>query len=73
MAAYEVCHDDLSPFTHTNVDISRHACGENPSKVYQDSRMDTVWSVRQTYDKTRQIKKTQEPSTTVPTGPYLMH
>jgi len=38
----------------------KHACGENPSRVYGDTRMDTSWAFRQAYDKARQIKEKQD-------------
>ncbi|KAG9112790.1 hypothetical protein FRC07_007874, partial [Ceratobasidium sp. 392] len=33
----------------------KHACGENPSGVYSQTRMDSIWRFRQAYDKARQI------------------
>ncbi|KAH9176445.1 carbohydrate esterase family 9 protein [Lactarius sanguifluus] len=38
----------------------KHACGENPSRVYRATRMDTFWAFRQAYDRARQIKKEQD-------------
>ncbi|KIK67367.1 hypothetical protein GYMLUDRAFT_37473 [Collybiopsis luxurians FD-317 M1] len=38
----------------------KHACGENPSRVYSDTRMDTIWAFRQAYDKATRIKKQQD-------------
>ncbi|KAH9012023.1 carbohydrate esterase family 9 protein [Lactarius pseudohatsudake] len=42
----------------------KHACdvsiGENPSRVYRATRMDTFWAFRQAYDRARQIKKKQD-------------
>ncbi|KAF9239773.1 hypothetical protein BU15DRAFT_74314 [Melanogaster broomeanus] len=38
----------------------KHACGENPSRVYSGTRMDTVWSYRQAYEHARQIKDKQD-------------
>ncbi|KAH7908470.1 hypothetical protein BJ138DRAFT_352435 [Hygrophoropsis aurantiaca] len=38
----------------------KHACGENPSRSYGGTRMDTVWAYRQAYDKARQIKDKQD-------------
>ncbi|KAH9935457.1 composite domain of metallo-dependent hydrolase [Fomitopsis serialis] len=38
----------------------KHACGENPSRVYGFTRMDTTWSFRQAYEKARQIKVSQD-------------
>ncbi|KAG8717415.1 hypothetical protein FRC09_014312 [Ceratobasidium sp. 395] len=33
----------------------KHACGENPSRVYSQTRMDSIWQFRQAYDKARQL------------------
>ncbi|KIJ61513.1 hypothetical protein HYDPIDRAFT_31124 [Hydnomerulius pinastri MD-312] len=38
----------------------KHACGENPSRSYSGTRMDTVWSYRQAYEHARQIKNKQD-------------
>ncbi|KAF8806405.1 carbohydrate esterase family 9 protein [Phlegmacium glaucopus] len=38
----------------------KHACGENPSSVYQDTRMDTIWAFREAYNTATQIKKRQD-------------
>ncbi|CCM03596.1 uncharacterized protein FIBRA_05734 [Fibroporia radiculosa] len=38
----------------------KHACGENPSRVYDFTRMDTVWAFREAYNKARQIKESQD-------------
>jgi hypothetical protein len=38
----------------------KHACGENPSRVYGNTRMDNIWSMRAGYEKARQIKKKQD-------------
>ncbi|KAH7885714.1 hypothetical protein F5I97DRAFT_1874828 [Phlebopus sp. FC_14] len=38
----------------------KHACGENPSRVYSGTRMDTVWSYREAYEHARQIKNKQD-------------
>ncbi|KAF9529384.1 carbohydrate esterase family 9 protein [Crepidotus variabilis] len=38
----------------------KHACGENPSRVYQGTRMDTMWELRQAYNKAKQIKEKQD-------------
>ncbi|KIM40067.1 hypothetical protein M413DRAFT_446222 [Hebeloma cylindrosporum] len=52
----------------TQVDLSlpprwrqmKHACGENPSRVYSGTRMDTIWAFRQGYDSARRIKEKQD-------------
>ncbi|KAI0085138.1 hypothetical protein BDY19DRAFT_457969 [Irpex rosettiformis] len=38
----------------------KHACGENPSSAYQNTRMDTAWAFRQAYDTARKIKDSQD-------------
>ncbi|EIW83128.1 hypothetical protein CONPUDRAFT_164126 [Coniophora puteana RWD-64-598 SS2] len=53
---------------NTSVDYSvpprwrhmKHACGENPSRVYSGTRMDTVWGYREVYDTARKIKGRQD-------------
>ncbi|TRM69894.1 hypothetical protein BD626DRAFT_422385 [Schizophyllum amplum] len=38
----------------------KHACGENPSRVYGGTRMDTIWAFRQGYETARKIKQSQD-------------
>ncbi|KZT72054.1 composite domain of metallo-dependent hydrolase [Daedalea quercina L-15889] len=38
----------------------KYACGENPSRVYGFTRMDTTWSFRQSYETARKIKVSQD-------------
>ncbi|EMD37401.1 hypothetical protein CERSUDRAFT_83171 [Gelatoporia subvermispora B] len=38
----------------------KHACGENPARVYGDTRMDDVWAWRKAYNKAREIKGAQD-------------
>ncbi|KIY68393.1 hypothetical protein CYLTODRAFT_421612 [Cylindrobasidium torrendii FP15055 ss-10] len=38
----------------------KHACGENPAGVYEGTRMDTVWDLRQAYATARRIKDEQD-------------
>ncbi|KAF8664356.1 hypothetical protein AX16_000728 [Volvariella volvacea WC 439] len=38
----------------------KHACGENPSSQYNDTRMDTFWAFREAYDRARRIKQSQD-------------
>ncbi|KAG9316540.1 composite domain of metallo-dependent hydrolase [Chiua virens] len=38
----------------------KHACGENPSRVYDYTRMDNIWAWRQAYDTARKIKESQD-------------
>uniref|UniRef100_A0A8H8CNE4 Amidohydrolase-related domain-containing protein n=1 Tax=Psilocybe cubensis TaxID=181762 RepID=A0A8H8CNE4_PSICU len=51
----------------THVDQSRprwrqmkHACGENPSRVYSNTRMDTIWAFREAYNTARKMKEKQD-------------
>ncbi|TCD63037.1 hypothetical protein EIP91_006073 [Steccherinum ochraceum] len=38
----------------------KHACGENPSRVYGQTRMDTIWQFREAYNKARELKDQQD-------------
>ncbi|KAF8217751.1 composite domain of metallo-dependent hydrolase [Mycena galopus ATCC 62051] len=38
----------------------KHACGENPSRAYSSTRMDTQWAFRQAYNTARMIKEKQD-------------
>ncbi|KAK7059701.1 carbohydrate esterase family 9 protein [Favolaschia claudopus] len=38
----------------------KHACGENPSRVYAGTRMDTQWAFRKAYDTARVLKEKQD-------------
>lgn len=38
----------------------KHACGENPRRVYGNTRMDNIWAFREVYDTARQIKEKQD-------------
>lgn len=38
----------------------KHACGENPSRVYDATRMDSMWAFRQAYNEARKIKEEQD-------------
>ncbi|KAH8080279.1 carbohydrate esterase family 9 protein [Cristinia sonorae] len=38
----------------------KHACGENPDRVYRGTRMDTTWAFRQAYNKAREVKNAQD-------------
>ncbi|KAL1686090.1 hypothetical protein GGG16DRAFT_118255 [Schizophyllum commune] len=38
----------------------KHACGENPSRVYGQTRMDTFWQFREAYETARKIKVAQD-------------
>ncbi|EJC98798.1 composite domain of metallo-dependent hydrolase [Fomitiporia mediterranea MF3/22] len=38
----------------------KHACGENPSRSYGQTRMDTAWQFRTVYDIAHKIKESQD-------------
>ncbi|KAF7312947.1 Composite domain of metallo-dependent hydrolase [Mycena kentingensis (nom. inval.)] len=38
----------------------KHACGENPMRTYDQTRMDNAWGFRQAYDTARQLKDKQD-------------
>ncbi|KZT11046.1 uncharacterized protein LAESUDRAFT_809876 [Laetiporus sulphureus 93-53] len=38
----------------------KHACGENPARVYSGTRMDTTWAYREAYNKARDIMTAQD-------------
>ncbi|EIW82936.1 carbohydrate esterase family 9 protein [Coniophora puteana RWD-64-598 SS2] len=38
----------------------KQACGENPSGVYSNTRMDNVWAFRQAYNEARKVKESQD-------------
>ncbi|CAE6413393.1 unnamed protein product [Rhizoctonia solani] len=38
----------------------KHACGENPSRVYGQTRMDSIWEFRKAYNSAREVKQKQD-------------
>ncbi|KAI0367346.1 composite domain of metallo-dependent hydrolase [Pilatotrama ljubarskyi] len=50
-------HDRTKTFRYRQM---KHACGENPDRVYSGTRMDTAWAFREGYEKARQIKRAQD-------------
>ncbi|KAJ4472838.1 carbohydrate esterase family 9 protein [Lentinula edodes] len=38
----------------------KQACGENPSRFYSGTRMDTIWAYRQGYEEARKVKVKQD-------------
>ncbi|EIW84617.1 hypothetical protein CONPUDRAFT_134601 [Coniophora puteana RWD-64-598 SS2] len=38
----------------------KHACGENPSNTYGQTRMDSAWLFRQAYDTARKLRDSQD-------------
>ncbi|OSC98900.1 carbohydrate esterase family 9 protein [Trametes coccinea BRFM310] len=57
---YETNSSVYDPHTHFRYRYMKHACGENPDRVYSGTRMDTIWAFRQAYEKARQIKQAQD-------------
>ncbi|CEL60594.1 hypothetical protein RSOLAG1IB_03832 [Rhizoctonia solani AG-1 IB] len=47
--------DNLPRWRHT-----KHACGENPSGVYSQTRMDSIWNFRQAYNRARKVASKQD-------------
>ncbi|KAJ6491350.1 hypothetical protein C8R47DRAFT_1045160 [Mycena vitilis] len=50
----------VDPFQRPRWRQMKHACGENPSRVYSGTRMDTQWAFRQGYNTARLIKEKQD-------------
>ncbi|KAJ7512471.1 hypothetical protein B0H11DRAFT_1844256 [Mycena galericulata] len=50
----------VDPFQRPRWRQMKHACGENPSRVYSGTRMDTQWAFRQAYNTARIIKEKQD-------------
>ncbi|OJT03822.1 hypothetical protein TRAPUB_5511 [Trametes pubescens] len=48
------------PTSHFRFRQMKHACGENPGRVYSGTRMDTIWAFRQGYEKAWQIRDAQD-------------
>ncbi|KAF8584419.1 carbohydrate esterase family 9 protein [Ramaria rubella] len=38
----------------------KHACGENPSRTYSATRMDSAWAFREAYNEARKIRDAQD-------------
>ncbi|CAE6507915.1 unnamed protein product [Rhizoctonia solani] len=38
---------------------TKHACGENPSEVYSQTRMDSIWNFRKAYNRAREVLSKQ--------------
>ncbi|KAL0946374.1 hypothetical protein HGRIS_012604 [Hohenbuehelia grisea] len=38
----------------------KHACGENPDRLYSQTRMDAAWNFRHAYDEARKVKEAQD-------------
>ncbi|KAJ7150973.1 carbohydrate esterase family 9 protein [Mycena crocata] len=50
----------VDPFQRPRWRQMKHACGENPSRVYSGTRMDTQWAFRQAYNTARLVKDKQD-------------
>ncbi|KAJ7698620.1 carbohydrate esterase family 9 protein [Mycena rosella] len=50
----------VDPFQRPRWRQMKHACGENPSRVYSGTRMDTQWAFRQAYNTARILKDKQD-------------
>ncbi|KAF5378365.1 hypothetical protein D9615_008768 [Tricholomella constricta] len=48
------------PSDHLHWRHMKHACGENPSSVYSQTRMDSAWNFRQAYESARKVKDAQD-------------
>ncbi|KAJ7484418.1 carbohydrate esterase family 9 protein [Mycena latifolia] len=50
----------VDPFQRPRWRQMKHACGENPSRRYSGTRMDTQWAFRQGYNTARILKEKQD-------------
>ncbi|KAJ6532729.1 carbohydrate esterase family 9 protein [Mycena vulgaris] len=50
----------VDPFQRPRWRQMKHACGENPSRVYSGTRMDTQWAFRQAYNTARILRDKQD-------------
>ncbi|KZT66550.1 carbohydrate esterase family 9 protein [Daedalea quercina L-15889] len=57
---YSLNGSDADPSLPLRWRYMKHACGENPSRVYAGTRMDTAWAFRSAYGRARQIKVAQD-------------
>ncbi|KAG6832611.1 hypothetical protein H0H92_014447 [Tricholoma furcatifolium] len=57
---YSLNNSDTEHLSRPRWRQMKHACGENPSRVYSGTRMDTIWAFRQGYENARQIKESQD-------------
>lgn len=57
---YSANRSEYDPRAATRWRQMKHACGENPDRVYSGTRMDTTWAFRQAYNKAREIKTQQD-------------
>ncbi|GJE95451.1 carbohydrate esterase family 9 protein [Phanerochaete sordida] len=57
---YSTNTSEYDPHKYFRFRQMKHACGENPDRVYSGTRMDTTWAFRQAYNKAREIKIAQD-------------
>ncbi|KAK7470199.1 hypothetical protein VKT23_001637 [Stygiomarasmius scandens] len=50
----------IEPFDPPRWRLLKQACGENPSSVYSQTRMDNIWSFRKAYSTAQSIKQSQD-------------
>ncbi|KAJ7056224.1 carbohydrate esterase family 9 protein [Mycena amicta] len=50
----------VDPFQRPRWRQMKHACGENPSRAYHGTRMDTSWAFRSAYETARILKEEQD-------------
>ncbi|KAK7470198.1 hypothetical protein VKT23_001636 [Stygiomarasmius scandens] len=50
----------IEPFDPPRWRQLKQACGENPSRVYSQTRMDNIWSFRKAYSTAQSIKQSQD-------------
>ncbi|KAF7318200.1 Carbohydrate esterase family 9 protein [Mycena chlorophos] len=57
---FTVNGSEVDPFAKPRWRQMKHACGENPSRAYSGTRMDTTWAFRQAYDTARTLRDKQD-------------
>lgn len=57
---YTINNTQVDPTLRPRWRQMKHACGENPSRVYGNTRLDTLWAFRQAYDEARNFKEKQD-------------
>lgn len=57
---YTINNTQVDPTLRPRWRQMKHACGENPSRVYGNTRMDTLWAFRQAYNEARNFKEKQD-------------
>ncbi|KAM5543998.1 hypothetical protein V8D89_002615 [Ganoderma adspersum] len=57
---YERNRSVYDPHGHFRYRQMKHACGENPDRIYGNTRMDTAWAFREAYEHARKIKDAQD-------------